>query len=535
MNSGKFKHLPYSALAHSISLLIALLLITGTSVGQAFKHPGIRNTKAELDVIKARVNAGQQPQLAGYQKMLSHSVSNISYAHKPCNHFTFDSCRGRLFNDGGAAYSNALQWYIKDDTQRAEKAITILNDWARIVREFDQSCLAVTWGMPMLINAAEIMRLYPGWKSEDQAKFKSWLSDIVWPFASGCESDRSNWDCGGIALSIEIAVFTDNRSRFESSVERLRNFIPVYVKASGCTNETDRDQGHTQMGLGHLAAACEVAWHQGIDVWSHLDNRLLKGYELNAKYNLGESIGSCSDVGGVSSEFRGNFGHFMWEIAYNHYHNRRGINMPYTKRVFDAPTVKGGKVRPEGFDNDMLPWGTLVHAELGNLNQPIPTPDPELTHTIQLKQNWNLISLPIQPTDDDIADVLAPINGQYAAVHAWNGTTYESYYPGDASSTLKKMPAGRGYWVFMTQAGSLQVKGKAAGKTITLGKDWNLVGYNSQTSMSASQALASTGGKVTAVYSYNSATNSYEAVQTFQPGAGYWMLSSDSSVTWTLP
>jgi hypothetical protein len=163
-----------------------------------------------------------------------------------------------------------------------------------------------------------------------------------------------------------------------------------------------------------------------------------------------------------------------------------------------------------------------------------PTPEPELTYTLQLKENWNLISLPIDPSDDDIADVLAPINGMYSAVHAYNGKEYESYYSGNASSTLKKMEAGRGYWIFMNQAGSLQVKGKAAGKSITFNKDWNLVGYNSTTPMSASQALASTGGKVTVLYSYNSATNTYEVAQTLEPGVGYWMFASEGG-TWTLP
>jgi hypothetical protein len=161
---------------------------------------------------------------------------------------------------------------------------------------------------------------------------------------------------------------------------------------------------------------------------------------------------------------------------------------------------------------------------------------PELTHTIQLQKNWNLISLPISPSDTDIADVLAPINGLYAAVHAYANSNkeYESYYPGDASSKLKKMESGRGYWIFMNQAASLQIKGTAAGKSITFGQDWNLVGYNSTTSMSATQALASTGGKVAALYSYNNATNTYEVAQTLQPGTGYWLYATEGG-NWTLP
>jgi hypothetical protein len=359
------------ARSYPLTVVALICMFIGTGTAQSFKHPGIANTKEELDLIKAKVNAGQQPWLSGYEKMMSDSVSSLSFTPNPCDHFTFDSCRTQLRNDGAAAYSHALQWYIKGNEANARKSIEILNAWVAKLRNFDQSCLAVTWGMPRMINAAEIMRIYPGWSSTDIGKFKSWLSDLVWPFASGCESDRSNWDAGGIALSLEIAVFTDNRSRFDSSVERLRNFIPVYVKSSGCTNETDRDQAHAQMGIGFLADGCEIAWHQGVDAWAFHDNRLYKGYELTAKYNLGESI-SCPDVGGVSSQYRGEYAP-IWEIAYNHYHNRKGMDMPYSRQVV-------AKIRPEGRDIHQMPWGTLTHAEVRNgISGGTPTPTPTIT------------------------------------------------------------------------------------------------------------------------------------------------------------
>jgi pectate lyase len=168
-------------------------------------------------------------------------------------------------------------------------------------------------------------------------------------------------------------------------------------------------------------------------------------------------------------------------------------------------------------------------------SSPTPTPAPELTHTIQLQENWNLISLPINPKDDDIAAVLAPINSQYAAVHAFNGKEYESYYHDSASaSTLKKIVAGRGYWIYMNQATSLQIKGVIANKSINLSKEWNLVGYNTTTPGEATQALASTNGKVVIVYSYDISSNSYKIVDTFQPGQGYWIYASEN-VIWTLP
>src|SRR5690625_7391094 len=44
------------------------------------------------------------------------------------------------------------------------------------------------------------------------------------------------------------------------------------------------------MGIGLMAAFCEMAWSQGIDCWGHDDNRFLKAAEYVAKYNLGHDV-----------------------------------------------------------------------------------------------------------------------------------------------------------------------------------------------------------------------------------------------------
>ena len=45
---------------------------------------------------------------------------------------------------------------------------------------------------------------------------------------------------------------------------------------------------HTQLGLALLSACCEIAWHQGLDLFAYADYRLLKGFEYTAQYNLGQ-------------------------------------------------------------------------------------------------------------------------------------------------------------------------------------------------------------------------------------------------------
>ncbi|MDR1516654.1 MAG: alginate lyase family protein, partial [Dysgonamonadaceae bacterium] len=116
-----------------------------------------------------------------------------------------------------------------------------------------------------------------------------------------------------------------------------------------------------QLALGAMATVCELAWQQGDDLYSALDNRLLKGYEYVAKYNLGYEVPfkQWTDVTGkycgwavISEKSRGAF-RPIYEIAYNHFNRRKGFPMPYTLEVLK-------KTRPEGFERDEPAFGSLL-------------------------------------------------------------------------------------------------------------------------------------------------------------------------------
>src|ERR1043166_3967869 len=99
------------------------------------------------------------------------------------------------------------------------------------------------------------------------------------PFANG------NWDAGCIKTMLAIGIFCEDRAIFDRAVHYYRNGkgngrLTHYIfNEAGQCQESGRDQNHTQLGLGHLAEACEVAWNQGVDLYAEADNRLLKGFE----------------------------------------------------------------------------------------------------------------------------------------------------------------------------------------------------------------------------------------------------------------
>ncbi|MFI1619971.1 hypothetical protein ACH4VT_23840 [Streptomyces lydicus] len=112
-----------------------------------------------------------------------------------------------------------------------------------------------------------------------------------------------------------------------------------------------------------------MAWNQGIDLYGCDDNRLLKGFEYVAKWNLGHGVpytawtwkygapdiwSGSQNLTAPSADSRGALRPIR-ESIYHHYVNCRGIDTPYV-----AEYAK--KVRPEGGGFDQLGFGTLAFS-----------------------------------------------------------------------------------------------------------------------------------------------------------------------------
>ena len=157
--------------------------------------------------------------------------------------------------------------------------------------------------------------------------------------------------------------------------------------------------------------------------------------------------------------------------------------------------------------------------------------------------SWYLISLSKQPTDKDIADVLNSISGKYVSVWAYIDGSWKVYDPNNPGfSDLTTMEAGRGYWINMTEYAALSVTGSTPSKSIDLQSGWNLVGYNSSTSQSVTDALASMTEKFISIWAYMDGSwkvydpnnPGFSDLTTMEPGYGYW-INATEACTWTLP
>ncbi|MEO6720873.1 MAG: DUF1349 domain-containing protein, partial [Ferruginibacter sp.] len=139
------------------------------------------------------------------------------------------------------------------------------------------------------------------------------------------------------------------------------------INEDGQVQESGRDQAHTQLGIGMLVECCAIAWNQGLDLYAYDNNRLLKGFEYVAKFNLGNDnvpFTEWLDRTGkyhhtkISQQARGKL-RAVYEQVYNHYVIERGLTAPYVQQAAE-------KLRPEGPGKpgaDHPGYGTLYFSK----------------------------------------------------------------------------------------------------------------------------------------------------------------------------
>ena len=380
-----------TALTFLFGILLSLAAITSqaqcSNAPSAFRHPGILHTKESLLFIRTQVAAKQEPWLSAFRSFTNHPQSQATWKLRgPFVTVSRDNPPLRIGDiemaqDANAAYQNALLWCLTDNPAHARKAIQILNAWASTctaIGGHDRQLAAGLNGFK-LVNAAELIRHTSTlWKPAEIATFERFVNTVVKPplinfapFANG------NWDAACLKTLLAISVFCEDRPLFEracayyrsgSGNGRLTHYV---INETGQCQESGRDQGHTQLGLGLLAEACEVAWNQGVDLYGEADNRLLKGFEYTARYNLGSTVPFVPHVDTtgryrhtkIAADERGKLSP-IYELVVNHYCGRRHLQAPYSVAAV-------AKLRPEGpaFHCDHVGFGTLLFSQLATLPQ----------------------------------------------------------------------------------------------------------------------------------------------------------------------
>jgi len=114
-----------------------------------------------------------------------------------------------------------------------------------------------------------------------------------------------------------------------------------------------------------------------------------------------------------------------------------------------------------------------------------------IKYTIPLAKEWNVMSLPLIPADDDIADVLWSLGTDVDEVWAYDAGEWHVYWPGVVEDDLTQMVDGEAYFVQMYEPGVIIGEGYSycdltgggegspppAPPEYLLDEKWNLVGF----------------------------------------------------------
>jgi len=202
----------------------------------------------------------------------------------------------------------------------------------------------------IMIEAAEIIKsTYDGWAADDIQAFKDMLvypgysttaepagisrtsGSFYWQAYQGDSVRHGNQGLAGFRAVMAMGIFLDNEIMYDRALRYIQglphrpddlpyppgppqataissqgnyedtyNFtvgnsvedfgynevMTNYIYENGQCQESSRDQQHTFFGIGNLCAMAEMAWNQGDDLYSHVNDRLLLGLEYTARYNV---------------------------------------------------------------------------------------------------------------------------------------------------------------------------------------------------------------------------------------------------------
>ena len=231
---------------------------------------------------------------------------------------------------GGSERDMWTAWQCAQKGQHA-KALEIINAYANTLQRFDGH------DAPLCsIQAYWLVRAMILMKNAQTLAWKDMIRRAMLPVMEKFEADspyaNGNWGAIVNRLRMACGIFLEDSVLYHHAIDYFlhandNGALPKYVGESGQCQETGRDQGHAQLGLGALCETCEMAWSQGDDLWGALDNRLLKGMEYTAKYNLGYEVPfkTWTDCTGLYNDWTepGEMGRgrirCIYELPYNHY------------------------------------------------------------------------------------------------------------------------------------------------------------------------------------------------------------------------
>ncbi len=155
-----------------------------------------------------------------------------------------------------------------------------------------------------------------------------------------------------------------------------------------------------------------------------------------------------------------------------------------------------------------------------------------------LSSGWNFISLSRQPPISSTGTVLADVSPGVRIVWGYDNEqkAWKKWAPGGTTNTLLTMEAGKGYWIYMDGAATIDMSGWAAPPaSLHLYDGWNLIGYSEAGSRTISEALGNLAGRWWIIWNWDSGIwkgkifgttlpAPFDELLSLENGRAYWIM-----------
>jgi len=338
-------------------VVFAAVALFGMSAvpARAYTHPCIPTTTQDLDYIKANLN--REPWKSGYAALANTSTASLNWTMdgpyaQVSRQGSYDANLVPWQNSMDAVYNLARMWYFTGNSQYAQKAHDILIAWATTNTTFNgnEAGLALGDHARSFGGGASILRgTWSGWTSTDTTTVQNYFANVLWPNCQANTNVTGPCNKGDIEMEagIAIAVFCDDTAKFNHIVNMYRTYHGAGLTdtlPTGQLGESGRDAGHAFGALNALAFTAEVAYKQGVDLFSELDNRLLACGEYFSR-NTYTTDTPYIPFGTVDWQWLNNaagpYGgdREAFYILQNAYKNRKGLPTPWLDRKLQEPPV----------------------------------------------------------------------------------------------------------------------------------------------------------------------------------------------------
>jgi len=480
---------------------LALPCVLGLQQTHAYTHPCIPATSEDLAFIKANLN--QEPWKSGYAVLTGDSHSSLNYTMQgPFANVSragsYDANLGAWRNDMQAVYNLALMWYFTGNDNYAKKAHDILILWANTHTSFsgnesglDLGDYAYRYG-----GGASILRgTWSGWTASDTTTVQNYFSNVLWPASLGGGNVLGPANKGAIYMeaAIAMAVFCDDTAKFNQVLNLYRTFHGsglMNTLATGQMGETGRDAGHAQGTLLGLAFTAEVAWKQGVDLYSELDNRLLACGEYYARNTLttGNPYVPYGTIdwawfNNAAGPYTAN--RAMFYLLQNAYKNRKGLPTPWIDRKLQEQPVDGGNfmyAKTADFTTATVTPASFPSVSPASSGLTLTTLGTQTTGRSASYSNgvWTMTGLGNgvwNDTTDDCQFAYTTMTGDCAMVAKVNSFTYSGNNNGKAGLMIRDTLTGafsQRAWIGVVPAATILMESHMRGWT----ENWGGGGYD---------------------------------------------------------